>query len=122
LTQAGIRERVVIVFGQPLAPALAANTTFVRPTRADGDAVSIREAISAGVPVVASDVVGRPPGVLTFPVGNSEELAAALQEVLQREVSSENRSPVAQSPASGSFADQLIVLYRSELARASTER
>jgi len=33
---------------------------FIRPTVTDGDSVSIRECISAGVPVLASDAVPRP--------------------------------------------------------------
>jgi glycosyltransferase involved in cell wall biosynthesis len=118
LERAGLRDRVRVVFGQPLAPALRPNATFVRPTRADGDAVSIREAISAGVPVVASDVVARPPGVVTFPVGDSDQLASALLAVLNRQTVTVDQAGVAQPAAGGSFAERLIALYRSELERA----
>lgn len=48
---------------------------FVRPSRADGDALSIREALCLGRPVVASDVVHRPEGVVLFASGDSSELA-----------------------------------------------
>lgn len=117
LERAGLRDRVMVVFGQPLAPALGPNATFLRPTRADGDAVSIREAISAGVPVVASDVVARPPGVVTVPVGDSDQLATALLAVANRQTASVNRAEA--PPAAGaSFAERLIALYRSELERA----
>ena len=33
---------------------------LLKPTNTDGDAISVREALYLGVPVVASDVVERP--------------------------------------------------------------
>jgi glycosyltransferase involved in cell wall biosynthesis len=59
---------------------IAASDVFVRPTRADGDAVSVREALSQGRPVVASAVGHRPPGCLLFPAGDAAALAAQLVE------------------------------------------
>ena len=55
---------------------------FVRATLRDGDAVSVREAIALGVPVVASDVGHRPPEVRLFPVGDAGALAALADSVL----------------------------------------
>jgi glycosyltransferase involved in cell wall biosynthesis len=46
---------------------------FVRPTLADGDAVSVREAIHLGVPVVASDVGARPSAAALFRAGDVAE-------------------------------------------------
>lgn len=57
---------------------MAAADVFVRPTRADGDAVSVREALTFGRPVVASAVGHRPPGCLLFPVGDARALAAQM--------------------------------------------
>jgi glycosyltransferase involved in cell wall biosynthesis len=57
---------------------MAASDVFVRPTRADGDAVSVREALAVGCPVVASAVGHRPPGCLLFPAGDARALAAQL--------------------------------------------
>ena len=37
---------------------------FVRPTSSDGDSVSVREALTLGVPCVATDVAVRPPGTM----------------------------------------------------------
>ncbi len=51
---------------------------FVRPTLADGDALSVREALSLGRTVVASDAVSRPPGVILFKSGDATALASAL--------------------------------------------
>ena len=39
---------------------------FIRPTFTDGDAVSIREALSFNCSVIASDVVQRPKSTVTF--------------------------------------------------------
>jgi len=57
---------------------LAACDVFVRPTRADGDALSVREALSLGRKVVASEVGQRPPGCLLFRVGDAAGLAALM--------------------------------------------
>jgi glycosyltransferase involved in cell wall biosynthesis len=57
---------------------MSACDVFARPTRADGDAISVREALSLGRPVVASNVGHRPPGCLLFPAGDAAALAGEL--------------------------------------------
>jgi glycosyltransferase involved in cell wall biosynthesis len=57
---------------------------FVRPTFADGDSISVREALAMNVPVVASDCARRPDGTVLFKTGNSEDLATRLECVLQQ--------------------------------------
>jgi glycosyltransferase involved in cell wall biosynthesis len=123
LEQAGLSDRALIVFGLPLLPALRANAVFVRPTRAEGDAVSVREAQSAGLPVIASDVVPRPPGVVVFPTDDVAELCEALRVVLD---DSDQQSGVATSRNAEQrlaepFSDTLVRLYRSELASQARE-
>ncbi len=61
---------------------LEASDVFVRPTRADGDSVSVREALALGCRVVASEVGHRPPGCLLFPVGDAAALSARLEEAV----------------------------------------
>jgi len=75
-------RQLVVRFAEQLLPALQRNVVYLRPTRADGDAVSVREALSLGVPVVASDVVGRPNGVVLFANGRADALADAIVDVL----------------------------------------
>jgi glycosyltransferase involved in cell wall biosynthesis len=74
----------VHAFGElhrPQALALmAACDVFVRPTLADGDAISVREAIALGRPVVASAVGARPPEARLFPAGDA---AACAEEIFQ---------------------------------------
>jgi glycosyltransferase involved in cell wall biosynthesis len=57
---------------------------FVRPTFADGDSISVREALAMNVPVVASDCARRPDGTVLFKTGNSEDLATRLECVLHQ--------------------------------------
>jgi glycosyltransferase involved in cell wall biosynthesis len=69
----------VHLFGEldrPRALALmAAADVFVRPTLADGDALSVREALALGRPVIASAVGRRPPEARLFPAGSAADLA-----------------------------------------------
>ncbi len=46
----------------------------LRPTNTDGDALTIREALYMGVPVIASDVVKRPSWTITFACRNNDDL------------------------------------------------
>jgi glycosyltransferase involved in cell wall biosynthesis len=61
---------------------IARSDIFVRPTFSDGDAISVREAIALGTPVVASDVVGRPTGTLCFKTGDPTDLASKMDSLL----------------------------------------
>jgi len=55
---------------------------FIRPTLADGDAISVREALMLGVRSVASDAAERPPGTWVFRTGDAADLASKLSEAL----------------------------------------
>jgi glycosyltransferase involved in cell wall biosynthesis len=116
LAAAGLSNRCSIVYGQPLLPALRKNVVFVRPSRADGDAVSIREALQAAVPVVASDVVERPPGTVLFPTDDGQAFTSALRSALDS-VAANDRAVMAEKrpPSGDSFSDSLIRLYRLAL-------
>ena len=117
LEHAGVRDRALILFGEPLLPALRRASVFVRPTRAEGDAVSVREAQQAGIHVVASDVIRRPQGVIQFSTGDVADLCAALRDVLDRPVEHIRDTAGANGrPGSDEFAARIIALYRTELA------
>jgi glycosyltransferase involved in cell wall biosynthesis len=87
-------DGAVHLFGEvSRARALAIVTAcdvFVRPTRADGDALSVREALELGRPVVASDVGHRPPEATLFPVGD----AARMVETIFHAVGKSSGQPV----------------------------
>jgi glycosyltransferase involved in cell wall biosynthesis len=118
LEEEHIRDRANLAFGHSLLPALRANSVYVRPTRAEGDAVSIREALEARVPVIASDVVPRPPGVITFPAENAQDLCVAIRSALDQ-MDSDAASSVTVCPmAAAEFSDDLVRIYRVELTKA----
>ena len=52
----------------------------MRPTLADGDAISVREALALGRPVVASAVGARPPAAALFRAGDA---AACAEQIFQ---------------------------------------
>jgi glycosyltransferase involved in cell wall biosynthesis len=100
---------------------LEASDAFVRPTLVDGDAVTVREALALGTPVVASDAAPRPDGCVTFRTGDAAELAARLDEVLA--------APRTAPPAAGPDpVDRLVEIYRElrahpgERGRAASAR
>ena len=73
----GVRAFGELHRAQALA-LMAACDVFVRPTLADGDSVSVREALALGRPVVATAVGHRPQEVRLVPPGDPSALAQAL--------------------------------------------
>lgn len=55
---------------------------FIRPTTHDGDSLSVREALTLGVPCVASDVCARPEGTSLFRSGHAPDLALRVRQAL----------------------------------------
>jgi len=111
LEEAGVAERFLWVHEQmPLYPLLRRADLFVRPTASDGDALSIREALYAGTPVVTSDVVKRPSGVITFRNRDLEDFTAKCRAAL---LSAKETPPQAAEPQSAAsdqaaYVEQVI--------------
>lgn len=78
-----VRDGVLIkVIGQyQFWPIYRSLDVFLRLTSTDGDSISIREALYFNCPVIASDVVPRPPGTILYRYGNQEELNGLLYKV-----------------------------------------
>ncbi len=55
---------------------------MLRTTWYDGDAISVREALHFGVPVIASDNGMRPEGTHLIPARDLEALVAAAEKIL----------------------------------------
>ncbi|HEX8852955.1 MAG TPA: glycosyltransferase family 4 protein [Pyrinomonadaceae bacterium] len=62
--------------------AIADCDLFLRTTLYDGDSISVREALHAGVPVVATDTGMRPGGVRLVEKSDEAALVAAIEESL----------------------------------------
>jgi glycosyltransferase involved in cell wall biosynthesis len=74
-----------VVWTEALAdptPLWSAADVYLRPSRSDGDAVSVREVLALGVAVVASDCCDRPEAASLFESGDAEALTLAVQEAL----------------------------------------
>jgi glycosyltransferase involved in cell wall biosynthesis len=57
---------------------------FLRTTLYDGDAISVREALHYGTPVVATDNGLRPPGCILFPIGDRGGLVDAVVRAMEQ--------------------------------------
>ncbi len=78
---------------------------LVRPSLADGDALSVREGFALGVPVVASDTGHRPAGTHLFRVGDSADLVRQMHAAL----SAKNSPRPSPQP---DFLRQVLDVYR----------
>jgi glycosyltransferase involved in cell wall biosynthesis len=123
LEEGGLRDRAMIVFGLPLMAAFRYDVILVRPTRAEGDALSVREALQACVPVVASDVVGRPGGTSTFGSDDTTDLRRTLTEILDStQEEAERLVGKRNDAASGAeLITSLLRIYRRQIGSASSD-
>lgn len=96
---------------------MGASDVFVRPTLADGDSVSVREALALGCLVVATSVGNRPAEVRLAPPGDaaalSDAMAAAADEAFAR------AARIAVAPA-GNGLSRILSLYGVEAACAAS--
>lgn len=61
---------------------MSKSALFLRPTMYDGDSISVREALSLGVPVAASRTEFRPPGVVIFERGDLQDMVKKMTSCL----------------------------------------
>lgn len=112
LKEAGLETRFKVNVGSELSPSLRRGAVYLRTTRTDGDAVSIREALDAGVPVLASDVAKRPAGTIQLPLDDVPAWVTALCAAIER-----SRSSPITARRSNEQAEALKLLYREEIRR-----
>lgn len=80
----GLLENLGELPHQQALSVMAASDAFIRPTTADGDAISVREALALGVPCVASDVSARPEGTRLFKANDVSSLCDAVGAALAK--------------------------------------
>jgi glycosyltransferase involved in cell wall biosynthesis len=110
----GLADRVLFV-REPISEAASlwrAADIVVRATNTDGNSLSIHEALSLGVPVVASDCVERPPAALLFRTRDAASLTKVLASTLANLPTARERVH-AEAPAGS--AETFVALY-DELA------
>jgi glycosyltransferase involved in cell wall biosynthesis len=72
--------------------AISRSDVMLRTTLYDGDAVSVREALYLGIPVIGSDNGMRPQGVRLIPSSNLNALSDAIQEILSARTEKRSRT------------------------------
>lgn len=112
VADAQLGGRFCVMIGEALAPAFSYDCIFLRPSTTDGDAVSIREALAANTPVIASDVVVRPAGVESLPLRRDAWVTAIRSAIGQLKPARAAESAQATNPG-----EDLIRIYRSFLCR-----
>lgn len=72
----GIEENVCWIEGvtMELWPLLKKVNVLLRPTKSDGDALSVRESLFLKIPVIASDAVPRPSGAVIYSLKSPDDL------------------------------------------------
>jgi glycosyltransferase involved in cell wall biosynthesis len=117
IAAAGLSDRFLMRIEMPLLPAFRHDVIYVRATRTEGDAVSVREALWMGVPVVASDVVGRPEG--TVLASDRDDLADVLRKLLAERATAADATTAARMAAereADRLLEHLISIYRTALS------
>ncbi len=87
-------------------------TALLRTTLFDADAISVREALYLGTPVIATDTGNRPAGVHLIPIGDTASLRNAVQDLPEKTQKLDVRKP------DNSNIDAVTGLYR-EIARSN---
>ena len=115
------RTRVAV--GQPLVPSFDRRTVYLRPSRTDGDAVSVREALARQVPVIASDAASRPRGVRVVPLNDSRAWAVEVRRAVTA-LASDNGlrcSPLAGREAGNGSLSAMLTLYHRHLTGSARD-
>jgi glycogen synthase len=113
------RTRVAV--GQPLVPSFDRRSVYLRPTRTDGDAVSVREALARNVPVIASDAASRPRGVRVVSLTDTGAWVIEARRAVMAVAFNDGlvgAAPARPDRSNGSLS-AMLALYGRHLGRAS---
>lgn len=122
LDTAGLSDRYMLYQGAELAAVLTGDVVLVRPTRSDGDAVSIREALRYSRPVITTDVATRPVGVRLVMPDDVIALAAAMDDVFKHEPFKDHAGMEAQDAEVPQHLEALLNVYLRHLPEGKRRR
>ncbi|HYM75138.1 MAG TPA: glycosyltransferase [Candidatus Dormibacteraeota bacterium] len=94
--------------------AMARSRILLRTTWYDGDAISVREAMQVGTPVIATDNAMRPAGVRLIPKSDVAALLRVIEEELRKPAARKERTP-----ADDRSVQQVFDFYQELLAGKS---
>jgi glycosyltransferase involved in cell wall biosynthesis len=116
------RDRVLL-YGdlehQMTLAALRRADVFLRTTTYDGDALSVREALALGIPVVATRTALRPPGVRLVDVGDAGAVEAEIRVCLAEPRERRVAEPGSKSGATPDNIATVVRLYDEALGPPS---
>jgi len=95
--------------------AIARSRLMLRTTWFDGDAISVREAMQVGTPVIATETALRPAGIRLIPKSDRPSLLRAIEEELQRPATRRERTPPDESSVR-----EVFDFYRDLLGESAT--
>lgn len=78
--------------------AMSRSRILLRTTWYDGDAISVREAMQVGTPVIATSTALRPAGIRLIPKSDLSALIHAIEEELQQNPPRKELAPVDETP------------------------
>lgn len=83
-----LQEHVLLIREElkEIWPIFMASQLFIRPTNTDGSAVSIKEALWFNTPVIASDCVPRPKGVILFKNRSVDDLYGKISDIYHQPI------------------------------------
>jgi len=108
---AGLEHNLLLlgdVEHQVCLDVMSRSDVFLRPTLEDGDSISVREALSLGIPVVASRTGARPAGTILFDPGDTDAMLSKLALALS--LGKNTAAPIAGS------IPRLLEIYNQGLA------
>ncbi|HLN02401.1 MAG TPA: glycosyltransferase family 4 protein [Bryobacteraceae bacterium] len=109
--ETGLEENVLLlgdVNHDACLALMSVSDVFIRATLEDGDSTSVREALSLGVPVVASRIGTRPPGTILFQLGDVGEMLSKIDVAMAKKRDAE-------MPSLGRM-DRLMEIYQQVTA------
>lgn len=84
IREKGIEDRFMFVHENlEFSSILKRSDVFIRPTNTDGYAISVAEALYAGIPSISSDAAKRPPGTIIFKTRDIEDLCKRTVDVIE---------------------------------------